>query len=88
MPSPITHKAPTGSYPLRIGEIMGRAIQMENDIENLRNEVSRLNSEVDFLKTTITELIELAKGGVDDKPKPKKKKAEVKDRVKNNTSDE
>ncbi len=67
---------------------MGRAIQMENDIEKLRNDVSKLNSEVEFLKTTITELIELAKGGVDEQPKPKKKKAKIKDRVKNNTSDE
>ena len=67
---------------------MGRAIQMENDIEQLRIEVMKLQERIETIGNIVSEIIELAKGDSGGKKKSTKKKAsKASDGAKDNISD-
>ena len=66
---------------------MGRAIQMENDIEKLSINVQKLQREIDSLKDMVSTIIDLAQGG-DSEPKKttRKKKTKASDGAKGSIS--
>ena len=66
---------------------MGRAIKMEQDIDTLTMEINKLRAEIGFLKETVSQILELAKGDDSEKAKPKKKATKAKDRAKDGVSD-
>ena len=66
---------------------MGRAIKMEQDIDTLTMEINKLRAEIGFLKETVSQILELAKGDDSEKAKPKMKATKAKDRAKDGVSD-
>ena len=56
---------------------MGRAIQMENDIEKLSSSIQKLQKEIDSLKGIVSTIIDLAQGGDSETKKTTKKKKAI-----------